>query len=307
MITTLSGANSYGLLTKLRELTLAFVEANDELAVERLDGQETELANIKEALTGLPFLASKKLVILREPGAIKKFAEYVEQILGNVPEANDVIIVEPKLDKRQNYFKYLKKSTDFQEFDELDQNGLSRWLVETAKEQKGSISPGDARYLVERVGQNQQLLSNELEKLLIYNPKITRQGIDLLTEQTPQSTIFQLLDAAFAGQIKKTLDIYVEQRALKIEPQQIIAMLTWQLHVLAIIKAAGDRPIDQIAKEAKINPFVLRKSQSIARKLTLRQVRNLVDDLLKIDIAIKTTSIDADEALQHYLIKLANI
>jgi DNA polymerase III delta subunit len=139
----------------------------------------------------------------------------------------------------------------------------------------------------------------------LYDPKITRQTIDLLTEPTPQSTIFQLLEAAFAGNSRRAMQLYAEQRALKVEPSQIVAMLAWQLHVLAIIKTAGERGVDTIANEAKLNPFVVRKSQSIARNLSLARLKKLVSELLKIDVASKRTSIDPDEALQHYLLALA--
>ncbi|HMH31141.1 MAG TPA: DNA polymerase III subunit delta [Methylomirabilota bacterium] len=305
MIVTLNGENSFSLQRELRQLVADFEAEHGDLALERLDGQEAGIDRIGEALTSLPFLASRKLVMLREPGANKQFAEQVGQLLGDVPDTTDVIIVEPKLDKRLSYYKFLKKNTDFREFAELDVNGLSRWLVEAAKQQGGTLGQGDARYLVERAGQSQQLLSNELDKLLLYEPKISHQTIDLLTEATPQSTIFELLEAAFTGNTKRAFKLYEEQRALKVEPIQIIAMLGWQLNVLAIIKTGGDRDSDQIAKEAKLNPFVVRKSQSIARNLSLTELKKLVSDLLKIDTASKRTSIDTDEALQNYILQLA--
>jgi DNA polymerase-3 subunit delta len=304
MNTTLTGENAFALGHELRKLVDAFVAEHGDLALERLDGEEVDFGRLREAATGLPFLASKKLVLLRTPGKNKQFLEGFEQLFGEVPETNDIIIVEPKLDKRLAYFKFLKKNTDFKEFPELDLNGLAKWLVDAAKEINGTISLSDARYLAERVGQNQQLLSNELEKLVLYNPKVTRQAIDLLTDPAPQSTVFELLEAAFAGNARKTLQLYGEQRALKVEPQQIVAMLAWQLHVLAVLKAAGDRPADQIAKDAKLNPFVARKSQGIARKLTPTELKKLISDLLEIDAASKRTSIDVDEALQNYLIQL---
>jgi DNA polymerase III delta subunit len=307
MTLTLTGENSFGLQRELHQLTAAFVVEQGELALERIDGQEASLDQMREALTGLPFLASKKLVVLRAPGANKQFAEQAEQLLSELPDTNDVIIVEPKVDKRLSYYKFLKKSTDFREFPELDQNGLARWLTEVVKTQNGSLSSSDARYLVERIGANQQLLSNELEKLLLYDTKITRQTIDLLTDPAPQSTIFQLLEAAFAGQTKRALDLYAEQRAQRVEPQQIVAMLTWQLHVLAIIKTAGERSADQIAKEARLNPFVVRKSQGITRKLALPELKKLIAELLQIDTKSKRTSLDIDEALQHYLLTLSRI
>jgi DNA polymerase III delta subunit len=165
----------------------------------------------------------------------------------------------------------------------------------------------DARYLVDRVGADQQLLTGEIEKLSLFDPHVSRRTIDSLTEPAPQSTIFQLLEAAFAGRSKQALALYGEQRALKVEPPQIVAMLSWMLHVLAIIKTAGSRTPDQIAKEAKISPFVVRKSQAIARQLTLAELKRLIADLSAIDIKTKRTSIDADEALQHYLLKLSPV
>ena len=305
MIITLTGENSFGWQRELQQLVKSFVAEHGDLALERLDGEEAGFAQIQEALTSLPFLANKKMAVLRAPGKNKQFAETFEQLIADLPETTDVILVEPKLDKRLSYYKLLKSKTDFREFPELDQNGLIHYLTEQAKKQKGTLNSNDAHYLVERVGANQQLLSNELEKLLLYDPKVTRQTIDLLTDPTPQSTIFQLLEAAFAGQQKRMLSLYKEQRALKVEPPQIIAMLAWQLHVLAIIKTAGDRSIDQIAKEAKLNPFVLRKSQNIARDINLAELKNLISDLLAIDTKSKRTNLDPDEALQNYLLTLA--
>jgi DNA polymerase III subunit delta len=303
---TLTGENSFALQQELQQLSNAFVAKYGDLALERLDGETIDLARIQEALSSLPFLATKKLVVLRALSTNKQIQEQAEQLFNNLPETTNVIIVEPKLDKRLSYYKFLKQQTDFREFPELDQPGLVRWLTTEAKTRGGSLSPNDAHYLVERAGTGQQLLSNELEKLLLHNPKITHQTIDVLTEATPQSTIFQLLEAAFAGNRKQALKLYAEQRTLNVEPIQIIAMLGWQLHVLATVKTAGDRSADTIAQEAKLNPFVVRKSQNIARNLNLARLKKLISDLLQIDIQAKRTSIDTDEALQHYLLTLAD-
>lgn len=306
MVITLNGENTFGLQDELHKLVAAFEQEHGDLALERIDCEETEFDQIQAALTSLPFLASKKMVVLRSPSTNKQFVEQAEQLLHDVPETTDVILIESKLDKRQAYYKFLKKETDFREFPELDLNGLANWLAAEAKRQKGELSQADARYLAERVGLNQQLLGNELEKLLLYDAKITRKTINLLTDATPQSTIFQLLDAAFAGNSKRALNLYQEQRAMKVEPIQIIAMISWQLNVLAIVKTAGDRSSQAIAKEAKINPYVVTKSQGIARKLSLAQLKTLVKDLLDIDAKSKSTNLDTDEALQHYIVKLAN-
>lgn len=306
MIITLTGANSFGLQQALRELVAGFVTEQGDMALERLDGGEVTYERISEALTSLPFLSNKKMVVLRQGSANKQFTEQFETLLSDIPETTEVIIVESKLDKRSAYYKYVKKATDYREFSELDPTGLARWLVQTAKTRGGSLSQSDAMYLVGRAGLSQQLLASELEKLLLYAPSITRETIDLLTEATPQSTIFELLEVAFAGRAERALQLYAEQRALKVEPQQIIAMLTWQLHILALIKTAGERSPEAVASEAKVSPYVVKKSGGIARKLTLAQLKTLITDLIEIDTRSKRETFSADEALQNYLLVLAS-
>lgn len=289
----------------LRRITDGFVAEHTDMGLERLDGEEADYARMHEAAQSLPFLASKKLVVLRTPGANKDFVEHFEQFLGDIPETNDVVLVEPKLDKRLGYYKQLQKLTDFQEFKQLDGPALQRYLSDYAKEQGGSLSPDDARTLIDRVGTNQLTLQHEVDKLLAYNPAIDLRGIELLTERTPQSSIFELLDTAFAGNAKRTLQLYQEQRDMRVEPQQVIAMLVWQLHVLAIVKVAGQKSADAVAKDARLSPFTVRKTQNLARRITLAQLKQLVSGLREFDTRLKSEALDADEVVQYYLLRLA--
>lgn len=305
MIYTLSGANGFALKTELDALVAAFVKEHGDFAVERLDGEEATAAAMRASIESLPFLTPRKLVVLREPSKQKAFTEAISDIFGAISDATDLVIFEPRLDKRLSYYKILKKETDFRDFPELDANGLAGWAVSYAKEQGGTLSSADARLLVDRNGPNQQMLRNELDKLLAYDSAITRQSIEALTDRLPQSTVFELLDAAFAGKTKQAMQLYYEQRTLKVEPQAIIAMLAWQLHILVVVKAAGNKPSADVAKAAKLNPFVARKSQGLVRNVTLTRLKALVAELLDLDIRLKRSSIDADDAVQLYLLKLS--
>lgn len=304
MVITLTGENSFGLRAELDKSVTHFVDEHGDMALERLDGEEAAFERLQEALQSPPFLSSKKMVVLQVPSKNKTFTEKVEQLLGDLPETTDVVVIEPKLDKRLSYYKFLKAKTDFREFSEMDQAAMARWLTDSAMAANGSLSQADAAYLINRVGLEQRLLANELDKLLLYDPHITRQTIELLTDETPQSTIFQLLEAAFAGNTKRTFALYTEQRQLKVEPAQIIAMLAWQLHIMAILKTAGERSPEQIAREAKLNPYVVRKTATLVRHLSLATLKQLITDLLAIDVRLKREPLDADEALQNYLLQI---
>jgi len=303
---TITGENDYARRAELRQLISEFTAENGALSLERVDGEDHEFIRIYEALTSLPFLASKKMVVLSRPTASKQFVEQAETLLAELPETTELVLIEPKFDKRSSLYKYLKQATDFREFNKLDGTPLAAWLIEQAKAGGATLKPADARYLIERVGTNQQLLAGEVAKLSLYQPAITKETIDLLTEPTPQSTIFELVDAAFAGNDRQALRLYDEQRRLKVEPIQILAMLAWQLHVLAVVVMAGDRSGDRIARDAKLSPYTVGKSQRLARRVSAGRLRQLVDRLAAYDRRSKRESIDLDEALRHYIIELAH-
>jgi len=144
MTITFTGSNSFLLKTDIDHLVADFVKEHGDLALERIDGEDAGMDRIGEALTSLPFLASKKLVVLRNPSAQKPFTEKIEQTLKDIPDTTDVLIVEPKLDKRSVYYKTLKKLTDFKEYNELDENSMAIWLVKEAEAAGGKLSRGDA-------------------------------------------------------------------------------------------------------------------------------------------------------------------
>lgn len=291
-------------LCEQQRIISGFVAEHTDMGLERLDAEETTYERIVEAVQSLPFLVDRKLVVIRGGSLNTDFTEKFEQFLGAVTESTDVLIVESKLDKRTAYYKALKKHTEFHEFAVLDANGLAQFAAEYVKEQGGQLSLVDARFLVERTGMNQMSLAHELDKLLAYDMTITRDSIVLLTDEAPQSKIFDLLDAAFGGSVSRMQRLYADQRAQSIEPQQIIAMLVWQLYVLAVIKAAGQRSVPDIASAAKLNPYVVEKTARLARSLSLSKLRQMITDLRVLDMRSKSSNIMLDDALQHYLLIL---
>lgn len=305
MILSLTGLNSFALQKRLHEFTQSFTADHGDLSVERLDGEEASYEQMIAAIESIPFLATKKLVIINDLGSNKQATEQIEKLLDATSDTVDLIVVESKPDKRSVYYKTLKKRTNLEEFNEPDEHSLSKWLVDEAKARGAALSIGDAGYLVNRVGLNQQMLENELMKLAAYSPKISRQTIDLLTEPSPEGTVFNLLDAAFSGNKQRTLALYESQRAQKVEPQAILAMIVWQLYPVTLIKAAGERSIDEIARQTKLNPFVLRKSKSIADQMSREELADLLDLLTDLDKRFKSETIDADEALRYILLSLA--
>lgn len=304
MIVSLAGNNQLELSRRLAELVEKFASEHGELAIERFDGEEADAQVIIDAVASLPFLAPRKLVVIRSLSANKQAAEAIEQIISSASESTDIIFYEPLTDKRTVFYKTLKAKTELEEINEIDTRQLPDWLVSQAKKQGGNLGLTDARYLMERVGANQQMLASELEKLITFEPNISRASIDLLTENTPQAKIFDLLDAAFTGNKKRALIAYVEQRAQKVEPQEIIAMLAWQLRLVTLAKLGKGKAAGEISQASGTGTFPIEKAQNLAGKISQVRLTEIVTEAEKIDRLGKTKSIDLDEALKSYITTL---
>jgi DNA polymerase III delta subunit len=304
MVIALVGGNSFSLRSRLNELVNNFVKEHGDLALEKIDAGEVEYQTIVDALQNLPFLATKKMVTVRDLNQNKQAAEQIEQIIDAAGDDTDLIIYDSVTDKRTAYYKILRSKTQLEDFNELDAHNLAKWLVDEAKNRGGELSNADASYLVERAGADQALLSNELEKLITYESKINRESINLLVDSLPQSKVFDLLDAAFLGKKSRALELYDEQRAQKVEPQAILAMITWQLQLLALTKYADGKAAATIAKDVGMNPYPISKAANLAHKLDEEKFKGLVDFAFDIDLKSKTTNLDLDEALKTYITTL---
>jgi DNA polymerase-3 subunit delta len=302
MFTILSGENGWAIKREADKLVDAFLKEQGELVLERFEGEDTSLDQVVGALTSVPFLASKKLVVLRRATENSELTSGIEKIVEAASGDNDLLLVEGKLDKRSVYYKSLKKVAGFKEFTTNVGPGLAAWCVDEAEIRGASLSRADAAYLVERVGSDQSLLAQEIDKLATYDGKITRQTINLLTDPTPESSIFDLLSAAFSGQHKKALELYEQQRAQKVEPFAILSMIGWQLHQIALAKTSGESSASNLARKARLSPYSAEKALSLSRNMTLKDIKEVAADLVDIEYRAKTSSYDIDEALRTLIV-----
>ncbi len=302
MITTLTGDNIYELQQTLKTQISNFAAKHGNLATEKFDAQTTDYATIATALQSTGLFAANKLVIIYEPGANKQLADNIETILSYDSDDIEIIFVQKHFDKRTGLYKALKKQTNLREFLQPNEASLATWSQKYVKERGGKLDPVASRHLIGRLGNNQQAVAQALDVLLLYRPNISIQTIDLLVSPTPQSTVFNLIEALLAGNIKQAMALYGQQRQLKVEPQAILGMLAWQLHILALLKTANGLSLDDIARAAGCNPYVLKKSQSAAQNISVSALKDLLKSTLDLDIALKSRTIDADGAMQTFLL-----
>lgn len=290
MVITLTG-EQFAIKQTLEGLAGRFVAKFGPHGYERIDGEAFDPAGIASLLQGASLFAPQRLVVLRDAAKNKPLWDILGDWVEKVPSDTTLILIEPDLDKRTKTYKALKAKTEFKEFAPASNAELVKWLQAKAKDMNAEIKPADAQYLVDRAGGDQWRLNQEIAKLAHHPAGINRESIDELVESSPEGSAFELLDAAMAGNSAKVEKLVA---ALKTEedPYKLFGLLTSQVHTLAVIVAAGDRSPDQIAKETGLHPFVVRKSQGIARSLGPKRITEIVNQIGECDMQLKTTGAD---------------
>ncbi len=306
MIVTITGENQYQAKQQLLELVEQFKDENSELGVNTFDGIETTKEQLSEAVMSVSLLSPVSLTVVYLASANKDLSTYIIENLETVPEDNTLVLYETDIDKRGTFYKTIKKQTDFHDHKKLDGFDLINWVVDYAQSQNGEIDRAAASFLADRVGQDQYRLSSEIDKLVNYSNKITKSDIEELVEPEPKETIFQLLDFATSGQSKKAVKTYRGLRSQRIEPHYVIAMIGWQLSNLLLVSASEQTNPNAIAKEVGLSPFVVKKAQSVLRRMSKADLRRILILTVDADMQIKSSAVDADGVVEQLILRVSD-
>lgn len=202
--------------------------------LELLRGAECEVAALSGALEALPMLSERRVVILRDPGALKKPArERLQQYLERPATETLLVLVVPAGTKAEA--AQLAASTGV-EFKSLADEDLLKWIAHHAGSACGTtIEPGAASLLAEYGGNDLALLSGELRKLSAFTNggAIDRAAIEAVTGVRPGHTLGDLLDRAAARETNAAIAL-VEEVLAQPKISAVVVVMALSAQTLAI-------------------------------------------------------------------------
>ena len=306
-ITTIAGKNNYMAQSELAKIRDEFVGEHGDSGVLTLEAENTSVEELLQSTMSQGLFSQDSLVILRGIADNKVLQEDLKDRISDVPESAQLVVFEPNLDKRTAFSKTLQKETHFIDCKPLDENGLARWVTDEAKRLNLEISSSAARHLIARAGDDQWVLHNELAKLANLGTPIDNTVIDENVDELFQDSIFNMLEAAFSKRTNDALELYRKMLANQVESFYVFSMIVWQLHILLIVAHAGSRSADQIAKDHKLSPYVVGKTQNLFRQSSKTEVKTIVDLASEIDWKSKTKSgYDMNAAVDLLIARIGN-
>ncbi|MDW8402903.1 DNA polymerase III subunit delta [Chloroflexus sp.] len=313
MIYLFYGPNELARSEAVAELRASLPAEVADLNMSVLDGRKLTIEQLVAACEAHPFLAERRLVIVYD--ALKhikagKAREELRDYCERVPVTCDLVFVEQdEVDRRHLLFTYLSKRGAVREFPLLSGQELLRWIERRAKTLQAKIEPAAAQRLVDLAGNESRTLANELAKLATYAGRggtIDQAAVERLVTDQQEQNLFAFLDDLSARRLGAALR---GARALIEDgqaPPYVLFMLARQIRILLHVKqlVGQRRRPDEIASELGLKPFIARKAAEQARDFTAAELIAAHDRLIELDHAIKTGKIQAETALELFVVEV---
>ena len=268
-----------------------------------------EVDNIKEVIDEcetISLFSDKKMVIVYNP--FNNLEKNDEQLLLNyLNTLNDMtflILVCKKLDERKKIVKSVKKKVVFKEFNNIDINNKIKEMFDDYK-----ITERQINLLINRVGNDLELLNKEIEKIKLYKIKdkiINDEDIINLTHKNIDLDIFKLIDYIVKKEKEKGIELYYELIRNGSEPIALISLLSSQFLIMYQSKELIKKGYTEkdIASIIDVHPYRVKLGLQNSRNYDSKIILKYLYELSSLDIKIKTGEIDKNLCLELFILNL---
>ncbi len=306
MVYLLFGTKDYSINNEIKKICKNI----DEMNISRYDLNNDLTSLVIEDAKTISLFGDKKIVIADNANmftaSTSKDSELIEDYLKNINEYTDLIFIvhSDKIDARKKITKAIKEKGKIIEFnDDLDAVSLIRRLFKDY-----NIEYSDIKLLIDRVGNNPLIITNEINKIKIYkgnDKNITSEDILNLTNKIIEIDVFKLIDYIVRKDKENALELYNEMLKVNEEPIKIIVILANQFRIMYQSKELLKKGYSEkdIASILKIHPYRVKLAIQNSRNYTSEMLLKYLNDLADIDIGIKTGTINKDLALELFILK----
>lgn len=212
------------------------------------------------------------------------------------------------IDSRKKIVNLIKKYGIVKKL-EVNDNYLNDYVNNYLKDNGYKINNGDVVYFINRIGNNINNVTNELDKLMLYkiNDKIiNRNDIDLLTVENIDDSIYDLVNCILKNDNEKAIKLYNNFIDNGMDVNQIVAIIAAQIRLLYQVKRLynSGKSNDEIAKILEFKSvyrvkYLLSDSYYYSESDLVKYLSKLAD----IDNAIKTSNGDGNMLMQLFIVK----
>ncbi len=286
-----------------------------------LYGKDSPVNTILNNARKFPMMADRQLVIVKEAQSIPDLGkEEAQKLLISYltnPLPSTILVFahkHKKLDGRSSLKKELEKKAVFVESEKVKDWKLTEWVEGYFKDLGHQIEHKAAQLLADSIGNNLEVLTNEVGKMLINFSQPTRFSSDQIAKYigiNKDYNNFELTKAiGFKDVVKANQIIHYFTQNPKAHPViPIFSLLYSYFSKVALVHRAGAMPENQLAGIIGVNPYGVKEYVTASKNYKLGKIIEVFAYLKEADLRFKgvdSGSMDEGEILRELIYKIVH-
>lgn len=301
------GSERYMVRYYKNKLISRLSNADDEMNCTFFRDKDIEASHIAEAAQVLPFFAEQRLIVVEDSKFFAKSNDMLEY-LESFPDTTYIIFVEREVDKRNRLFKWFAKNGCVTECAAQQEKMLKQWVTGYMKKAGKAIAVAQIELLMERVGTDMEILSNELEKLIGYvgeRTVIEKEDIQAVSSGLTVSKMFDMIDAVAGKERDRALSLYDDLLANKEPPMTILYNFSRHINILLQIKECLSLGLNKYEMAAKcgVPHFTVAKYSRQAELFKRSELLKMLEDRIEYEEMQKTGRLPDQLSVELFFIQ----
>jgi len=285
-----------------------------------LEGSQVTSEQLETVCATVPFLAEKRLVIIR--GLLERFearsragqppktmrtsqsdtSKAFSACLGKIPNSTVVVLLEGNIGKDNPLYKELAGKAEVRTFPLLKEAKLRQWIQNRVAGEGGRISLQAINLLTKLVGSNLWIMVSEINKLVSFTAgrRIEEADVKSLVSYAQEVSVFAMIDAIIEFKAETAEQLLQQLLHKGATPAYLLFMLDRQFRMIIRARELKNQGTPETEIQHKLGlfaEFALRKTLEQANRYSLPRLKEVYRRLLETDLSIKTGRYDGELAL----------
>lgn len=287
-----------------------------------LEGTKITAQEIASAVETLPFMGSKRLVLVKDINLSSTGRDRISQeelnrlreYLVDVPDYSCVIFTtRNSIDMRTRLIKIIKEKGAVVNFDRLKPLHFEKWVKKQIQNRGKKINRLELKkfiectgYLDKNSGKSLEDVENEINKLVEYcrnRDVITEDDIEAVATKNLETNIFKLVDAIGSKDASRALRLLHDMKVAGEPALKVLFMVVRQFRLLLRTACLKDMGYSEKGMGGRIGvqPFVAHSLVKQAANFTVKDLRDALRACSYWDMEIKRGRVDPWLALELFI------
>ena len=293
------------------QLVKALTAPGDSLNYSVFSGSEADPSEVVSLAMTMPFMAEKRVILVKDSNFFKKTADDIADYLENPSPDTVLIFDESAVDKKTRTYKAAKKAGFDTEALSLKGKKLEEWIAANFKRNGKLIREETVKLLVDRVGGDLSVLDSEIKKLSAYasdRDSVTSDDVLLMVPRSPSYNVYQMIEAIGNKKVNLAVGIYYDMMVEKQNAYGVFSLLCSHFRRMLTVSDMKEQGADlqEISAALGLADWQVNKYLTQSRRFTRQKMIKAIDECVRAPREIFQGKILEDAAMELLIIGIAS-